>query len=467
MIEPVLKFAACCRAAEFFVSTAEVLDTLNQLQHVDLLDEPVFKTVVQANFVKTHRDRPRFESLYHLFFHGHQFFPTDDTDKTGKQAALDLVAQMAASNEQAMPNDRPINSIDAALLDFLSGNPQAYLAMLQQMDAPEEGNRGPLKSNLGELANRLEVMLKINQIRSRSLALANEQLADRPATREQVESYFNGLLDRASTLLTDDVGPANAGLLEVKQVDEQFPNLGNTPFSNLTQVEIDAMREIIDRLVRRLKEAATRRFAARTRGVLDIKKTLRNANRFQGVPLTIAYRKRPPKKGKIVTLCDVSGSVWSAARFMLNMIYALQDCFAGVKSYIFIAGVADISGLFARHPINTAIDKAMSEGDIDYNAFTDYGETFLQFKERHLSVLNKRTTLIIIGDGRSNYMNPRTEVLGEMREKCKRIIWLNPESINTWHSGDSEMRSYRHYCHELRPCQNLNQLTAFVTDLVL
>lgn len=467
MVDPVLRFAACCRAADFFVSTAEVLDTLHQLQHVDVLDEAIFKTVLQANFVKTHRDRPRFETLYHLFFHQQQAFPVDDTDVSKKNQALELVGRLRTEAARTDEQDMPVDPIDAALLDFLSGNPQAYLAMIQQMDAPADGPRGPLKSNLGELANRLEVMLKINQMRHRSLALASEHLGDDPVTREQVDAYFNRLLDKAYGMLTDDTQPDNQGLLEVKQVEQPFPNLGNTPFSNLTAAEIDTMRDVIDRLVRRLKDAATRRFAVRTRGVLDVKKTLRTANRFQGVPLAISYKKRPPKKGRIVTLCDVSGSVWSAARFMLNILYALQDCFAGVKSYIFISGVADISDLFSKYPINTAIDMAMSEGDIDYNAFTDYGETLLQFRDSHMHELNKRTTLIIIGDGRSNYMNPRTEVLAEMREKCKRIIWLNPESMNSWHSGDSEMRSYRHYCHELRPCQNMNQLTAFVTDLVL
>ena len=75
--------------------------------------------------------------------------------------------------------------------------------------------------------------------------------------------------------------------------------------------------------------------------------------------------------------------------------------------------------------------------------------------------------MIIIGDGRSNYMNPRVDVLNELRKKCRRIIWLNPEPLVFWDKGDSDMRLFRKYCHEIRPCQNLNQLWAFVEDLVL
>ena len=78
-----------------------------------------------------------------------------------------------------------------------------------------------------------------------------------------------------------------------------------------------------------------------------------------------------------------------------------------------------------------------------------------------------KKTLIIIGDGRSNYSNPEVEILDEMRDRCRRLIWLNPETRQFWYSGDSEMRTYEGSCHEVRPCRNLNQLLDFIKDLVL
>jgi uncharacterized protein with von Willebrand factor type A (vWA) domain len=227
------------------------------------------------------------------------------------------------------------------------------------------------------------------------------------------------------------------------------------------------MREIIGQLVRKLKDTVSRRYAGRKRGVIDIKKTLRRAARYQGIPLEIARRRKPPRKGKIVVLCDVSGSVWSSAKFMLNMLYSLQECFTKVRSFIFIAGLCEVTALFETYEINQAIEKVMHEADIEYGSATDYGYTFRRFKADHMESLNKKTTLIIIGDGRSNYSNPEEGILDEMREKCRRIIWLNPESFPFWYSGDSEMRTYQAYCHEVRPCQNLNQLTEFIKELVL
>ena len=76
-------------------------------------------------------------------------------------------------------------------------------------------------------------------------------------------------------------------------------------------------------------------------------------------------------------------------------------------------------------------------------------------------------TFIIIGDGRSNYANPEAGILDDMREKCRRLIWLNPETEMFWYSGDSEMRIYEGLCDEVRPCANLYQLTEFIRELVL
>lgn len=465
MVNLVLRFAAGCRVSNLPVSTSEVLDTIDQLRFINLLDETDFKALLQANFVKTRRDQARFERLYQLFFHAPEVesgqFPEGSPEEPPPRATTrDLLDELRAEDQTG-------DDIDEALLDFLNGDPQGYLETLQALNQPEDGRQTPLRSNLGELSSRLSVMLKINRLRSRSLALVEDRLAADPVTRQQVEKYFGALLNRAYNLLRHDAPIENAGLREVKNPEKKFRDMGETPFANLSPAETEAMKEATARLVKKLKDIVSRRLAARKKGVLDIKKTLQRANRYQGVPIDICYKNRPPRKSRVVTLCDVSGSVWSAARFMLHLLYSLQDCFAGVKSFIFVSGVTEVTSFFQKYDCDQAIDKILSEADLDYNVPTDYGRTFLSFRDNHLDELNGRTVLIIIGDGRTNYMNPRVEALEEMRGKSRRVIWLNPETMSTWHTGDSEMPAFRQYCHEVRPCRNLNQLAAFVEDLVI
>ncbi|MGM0418181.1 MAG: VWA domain-containing protein [Thermodesulfobacteriota bacterium] len=460
MLETILKFSACCRSYRFNISTAQTLDCFEQIKLINPVDETEFKTVLKTNFVKTQRDAPHFEILYNLFFHDINISKSEvNKDKELKDNILDALGEFTEQN-----NDPTFD----VLMDFLQGDPQEYLGEISDMHNQLEEKQAALKSNMGQLAMRLDVMLKINQLRSRVLELVKgfgENAA--PESLENVERHFSALLDKAYDILTQEPKKDNVGLKDVKNTEDKYKNIGSKPFSNLNPEEIEMTRDVIDQLVRKLNDITSRRFVAKNKGRLDIKKTLKDANKFQGIPVHIHYKHKPLRKGKVVTLCDISGSVWSASRFMLNILYSLQDCFSRVKSYVFVSGLCDVSEIFEQNEINDAIDKVMNEADIEYDVPTDYGQTFAEFKENHMNELNSKTTLIIIGDARSNYMNPHAEILEDMRFKCKRIIWLNPEPLASWDSGDSEMLTYKSHVNEVRPCQNINQLSAFIEDLIL
>ncbi|MDY0162904.1 vWA domain-containing protein [Desulfobotulus sp.] len=470
MLDMITKFSACCRAAGLKVSPLEVIDCMSQLRFIDATDEEAFRSLLMANFVKSRRDQPRFLEIYHLFFHELRtsFHDVQEEDsenpETPKQKRvkeiLEKIREDLGDEAEALQN----------LLDYLGGDPEAFLNEVQEIHnlVEQRSLAIKVKSNMGQLSNRLSVMLKINQIRQKALQLAGELDAPGdPFTKREIDAYFSKMLDRSFDLLTRDKRPDNVALRQVNRTDPRFEEIGERPFATLTPTEMERTKEVTDRLVRKLKDMATRRYASRNKGMLDVRKTLRRAGRFQGVPLELHFRDKPLRKGKIVALCDVSGSVWSAARFMLAILYSLQECFNGVKSFAFVSDVADITPLFKANPVNEAIEKVFSESGIDTRMLTDYGASFVRFRERHMHELSTKTTLLIIGDARSNYQNPHQEILEEMRDRCRRIIWLNPEPLTTWSTGDSEMFTYKAHCHEVRPCRNLNQLVTFIEELVL
>ena len=250
-------------------------------------------------------------------------------------------------------------------------------------------------------------------------------------------------------------GPAGVGKTELAIVHRQVPGIAD-----------DLARRMVDDMapIRRLDLTMGWRYASRRRGVLNVKKTLRRSARCQGVPVEIRFKKKPVRKACIVVLCDISGSVWSSARFMLNMIHSLQDCFERVRSFVF---VAEVTRFFENVPVDRAIEKILTDAGINYGASTDYGLTLRQFHRRHLDAINKKTTLIIIGDGRCNYANPEGQLLEGIRDRCRRVVWLDPETEQFWYTGDSEMRTYQAISNDVWPCRNLNQLSAFIKELVL
>jgi uncharacterized protein len=460
MVNLILQFVACVRAADLRVSTAEVMDCLEQVHLVDVLDERQFNAVLRANFAKSRREQCRFDHLYHLFFHELQVSDT----------RIDAVSLEASINDirdsiKAAAADHPEL---AAISDFMAGEPAAYLQMLREIQTEGDSRRQGPGSNLGALVRRFPVLRALD----RSAELMDRFLDDHRdeihwETRRQIQRHLKRRIAVARNLLTRE-GPADTATIRkdatVSGGQNQF---GNLAFNALTPSETIRMRETIGQLVRKLKDTVGLRYAVRSRGVLDVKRTLRQSARYQGVPVRIVFKKKPPRKARLIVLCDISGSVWSSARFMLNMLYSLQECFDRVRSFVFVAEVAEVTRFFDNHAVEGAIGKVLTEAGINYGASTDYGLTLRQFRRRHMDAVNKKTTVIVIGDGRSNYANPEGPILEEIRDRCRRLVWLNPETEQFWYTGDSEMRTYQAICNEVRPCRNLNQLSAFIKDLVL
>ncbi len=460
MVNLILQFAACARAADLRVSTAEVMDCLTQVRLVDLLDEKQVNAVMRANFAKSHREQRRFDHLYHLFFHELQV--NEDVADAG---SLAIHSDAIRDSLKAAAGDHHELS---AISDFVAGEPAAYLQLLKEILTEGDSRRQCPGSNLGALVRRFPVLRNLD----RSAELVDRYLSDHRdeihwETRQQVRRHLKRRIAVARRLLTREEVADTVTINKDATDNNRNNKLGNLSFNALSPSEVIRLREAITQLVRKLKDTVSLRYATRSRGVLDVKRTLRQSARYQGIPVKIVFKKKPPRKARIMVLCDISGSVWSSARFMLNMLYSLQACFERVRSFVFVAEVAEVTRFFDNHEVDTAIEKVLTDAGINYGASTDYGMMLRRFRRRYVDTVNKKTTVIVIGDGRSNYANPEGWILEELRDRCRRLVWLNPETEQFWYTGDSEMRTYQSICNEVRPCRNLNQLSRFITDLVV
>jgi uncharacterized protein len=458
----ILKFASSARAAGLRVSTAEVLDCLGQLPLIDLLDEAQFATLLRSHFAKSRLERARFDDLYHLFFHELREDLSADSNEAAERAEA-LVREIFTSEAQT--------DVMPEVAEFLAGDPESYLRLLQEIqsegDSSVNAPRG-IGSNWGGLYRRLPILQALNRSElSLEQHLANNQRRIDRRTREEVQRLVTGRLESARRLLLQTGPPEVAPLERRNRSVDAHGELGQLPFANLTPGEIIRLREVIAKLARRLRDIVTLRYAARSRGALDVKRTLRAAGQTQGVPIRLRLRQKPPRRGRIVTICDVSGSVWSSARFMLNMLYALQDCFERVRSFVFIDEPIEITRFFDDHDVDRALQEVLQLPDVNYGAYTDYGRMLRRFQADYIDSINKKTTVIVIGDGRTNYGNPEQGILERLRDRSRRLLWINPESEQFWNTGDSEMATFAVFCNEVRNVQNLNQLAAFFEDLML
>jgi uncharacterized protein len=97
---------------------------------------------------------------------------------------------------------------------------------------------------------------------------------------------------------------------------------------------------------------------------------------------------------------------------------------------------------------------------------TDYGKSLEDFCENHLEGIDRHTTVIFLGDGRSNYADPRLDLMATIHNRARSVIWLNPEPESYWSQGDSVMYRYERFCHVAKTCNTLGQLERIIEDVL-
>jgi uncharacterized protein with von Willebrand factor type A (vWA) domain len=196
---------------------------------------------------------------------------------------------------------------------------------------------------------------------------------------------------------------------------------------------------------------------------MDPKATIRASLKYHGVPMEIKYRDRT-RKPKIVVICDISTSMRFCSELMLTFLFALQGQVRKTHAFAFIDHLESISEDFSGSNADEAIAAVlwrMPSGH--YN--TDLGWSLNDFNNEYMDTLNGQTTLLIVGDGRNNYNDPRLDIFSVMSRRAARTIWLNPESPVLWH-GDSDMPKYAPLCSNVLKVSNLRELAEAVDSLL-
>jgi len=228
------------------------------------------------------------------------------------------------------------------------------------------------------------------------------------------------------------------------------------------------MREVVERLAQRIKNVLSIRRRRLKRGKLDLHQTLRRNMSHGGIPFELIFKQRKKDRPKLVILTDVSSSVANVSRFMLQFVYTLQEAFTKIRAFVFVAELGEVTPLFQEKDINDAIEAALEGGDV-INVYTrsNFGFAFHYFWQNFLSAIDNKTTVLILGDARNNYNDPRAWCLREIRNKAKNVVWLNPENPSAWGFGDSVMDKYLPYTTVAEECRNLRQLSKVVDGLLL
>jgi uncharacterized protein with von Willebrand factor type A (vWA) domain len=234
-------------------------------------------------------------------------------------------------------------------------------------------------------------------------------------------------------------------------------------FSASEQREMEAA---IRRIARRIHGAKTRRLRQDRTGRISVPHTLRHNIRYEGIPFDPVLRKRREGRPRVALLCDISLSTRNLARFWLHLIYQMQSLFSKVRTFAFVADIAEITQLLEEHTMSRAVDEIFSGRVIDADVNSDFGKAAEQFRNEHLSTINHRTTVVILGDGRNNGKNPNAQALEEIAQHARQVIWITPEARWGWSLGSCDMPLYEKICTRVEVVRTVDQLAGVAEGLV-
>jgi uncharacterized protein with von Willebrand factor type A (vWA) domain len=461
MEQRVLEFIGDLRRAELRVSTSEALDALNASAEIGLEDRETFRASLAATLVKESRDLATFNRIFDLYF-------------------LDLQALGEGLKKALGPEDPRIRD----LLDRLNAEEDLDLDELTELMLRGGGAEMEMAIRQGGQNTGLERLMYFLQVGyfsrriydkfdwesierdlSRIMQLLEEKGLD-PGQLARIRNYLDLRLEAFRRMIRQHVERE----LERRayRAGEQLTRevLSDKPLFALSPDEVAQMKAVVAKLARRIKDALAMRQRQEERGRLDSRRTIRKSLQYGGVPMEVMLRRRRREKPKLITMCDVSDSVRNASRFMLQLAWSLQECFSRMRSYVFVSEIAEVTQAFKTYPVDRAIEWALKSAPVDFHCRSDFGYAFSRFCRTELESLDRKTTILILGDARNNYNDPQNWAIKLMRERVKGIIWLNPEGQWGWGIGDSVMPLYSPSCDVVKECRTISQLVQVVDQLV-
>jgi uncharacterized protein with von Willebrand factor type A (vWA) domain len=459
MDKRLVEFIRTLRAAGVRISIAETNDAMHATDAVGVGERERFATALRATLVKEAGDLPTFDYFFPLFF--------------------DTAAPPMFNMDQELTPEQQQMLRDA--LRSLMGDSNALRQLMQQMmkgqgfdqqqldDAAQrvglQNAENPYQQNYYD--RQMRRALSMNELRDLldQLEAALEEAGMSDEARQEVMEMLRANADALSEQLQKYIGRNIAQNMAENQPDKPEPqDLMHVPFRNLSQEEADALRGEVKRLAAKLRSRAALRQKRANDGDPDPKETIRHNLRYGGTPLELHYRTKHLKP-RLVVICDISTSMRYCSEFMLTLIYELQDQVAKARSFIFIDDLHEISDYFkAKRPETAVREVLQNHPPGSYN--TDLGRSFQTLFNDKMDAIDRRTTVILLGDGRNNYNDPRLDLAWNLSRRSRRVLWFNPEPEYQWGTGDSDMLQYAPLAQGVYQVANMAQLVEAIDKIM-
>ena len=446
MVDFLRDFIHILRSSDLRVSTSESIDAMNVVSEIGLEDRSLLKHSLSFSLAKTLREKEIFSECFDNFFE--ENYMNLNQDKLPEK-----------NNEK----DSEINDPDALdknenSLEELYNNSDRTSLMTAMALAARDANLQDIRlfTQVGMFTRKIFDEMGLEKLNNDIFQASREgnirREEDLKNIRENLRLEIREYIENQVKLRTSNTG---------KQLREDA--LSQMRLTQADRSDYKIMSGIIKKMARRLISVHSRRKRKSQRGLLDIRSTIRANQEYDGILFETVWKKTKVDRPKIVALCDVSGSVANVSRFFLMFLHSLTEILPNVRTFAFSNKAGEVTDLFENKDIEVAAAETLL---LNGGGSTDYGQAFVDLEGLLENNIDRKTTVIILGDARSNYGDPRCDVLKTIQEKSKRILFLNPEPKSVWGTGDSEMLRFVPYCSKSKVCSSLFDLERVVDDML-
>lgn len=433
-------FVRALRLAGVQASTAETIDAARAMALIGFDDRSSLKASLGVVLAKSAEEKSRHDRVFDLYYSLPLLLNDDaqsvasDSERTG-DPQIDSVLDLTDGQKGRDALDTALRHAAArAGVDEIRFSSQATFFVRQILD---ELGIAPLEARLLKLL-------------SETSAKAQAQAKVLDSARDLLQRQARALVEQRFELFGK---PATENFMTEVAV--------RRPIGRMGPPDIERMKVAVARMAKRLSAKHSQRRRIRLHGQLDFRRTLRANAGLDGMPVNLSFKHKRRDKPRLVVVCDVSGSVAAHVRFLLLFLYALHGTVADLRSFGFSHRLQDVAAPLETMPFEDAMDLILREVG---GGATDYGQAWVDLRNQHWDCIDRRTTVLVLGDGRSNQTNPRLDIFAELTERAKRVVWLCNEPPVRWGSGDSCMLQYRPLCTHVTHCASASDLERAIDE---
>ncbi|MDB5434015.1 MAG: dehydrogenase/GMP reductase:VWA containing CoxE-like protein [Phenylobacterium sp.] len=438
------EFLRALRAADVRVSPAEAIDAARTAVAVGYADRELLKDALCATLAKSREEVVRFDETFERFF---------------ARDALTLPPPPEPREGEGSPADDAAAESPLAQM-LLQGDAAAVVQAMEA--AAERAGVGEIRLSTQRSRMTRRLLDEMGLAEIEQIIASARKLPEGRGLAERLDAAKRALAAQAQRFVQRQHELYAAGSGRALR-EEMLAKKALNADGGIDPVDLAMMQALVRRMAKRLADRYSRRRHTANRGHLDVRKTLRKSMAHGGVPFEIEWKIKKVDKPSIVAICDVSKSVAAAAQFLLTFLYSLNEVVDRLDAFAFSGRLIPVNAILDENGVEGAILKVLQT--IGFQQ-TDYGKALEDFCENHLDRVDRHTTVIFLGDGRSNFADPRLDLMHLIQQRARAVIWLNPEPESYWGQGDSVMHRYERFTHVAKTCNTLGQLERIIEDVL-